>query len=318
MWPQVRDAIPSATLDVYYGFWPYAMWNEQPHLVKLRKIIEPMLKQPGVHYHGMRSELELAAAYASAGFYAYPTDKAETSGIALMKAQACGCVPVTSGQTISALPETCGAFDLGSTGRPGYISQDSQWQHEYLTALITAARRPGPELSALRKKMKASARSRFNWATVAAQWTSLFAEVRTSFREAAILSSTPIEFQNVSETRTPRRKPSAVPLEVGLDSGAKRASRSEHVFEQDQRNADYVLRSREVDQWTRSLLGRLHTMAQERQALHGALDRIAIKLWYTVTGPDSPCNVNVNHDRCTRVSPDENLHADSPKILPDM
>ena len=41
----------------------------------------------------LRSEEVLAAAYARAGFYAYPTDKAETSGIALMKAQACGCIP---------------------------------------------------------------------------------------------------------------------------------------------------------------------------------------------------------------------------------
>ena len=39
-------------------------------------------------------ETELARAYAEAGFYAYPTDKTETSGIALMKAQACGCIPV--------------------------------------------------------------------------------------------------------------------------------------------------------------------------------------------------------------------------------
>ena len=80
-------------------------------------------------YYGMRSEVELAQAYARAGFYAYPTDKAETSGIALMKAQSCGCIPVTSGQLTSALPETCGEFDLGATGHPGqYISYEKDWQ----------------------------------------------------------------------------------------------------------------------------------------------------------------------------------------------
>ena len=42
---------------------------------------------PGVVYHGMVSETELAQAYAQAGWYAYPSDKPETSGIALMKAQ---------------------------------------------------------------------------------------------------------------------------------------------------------------------------------------------------------------------------------------
>ena len=36
----------------------------------------------------MVSETKLATAYATAGFYAYPSDKPETSGIALMKAQA--------------------------------------------------------------------------------------------------------------------------------------------------------------------------------------------------------------------------------------
>ena len=67
MWPQVRAALPDATLHVYYGFWPYAMWAEQPHLVSLKKTLEPMLKQPGVYYHGMVSERDLAKGYASAG-----------------------------------------------------------------------------------------------------------------------------------------------------------------------------------------------------------------------------------------------------------
>lgn len=174
MWPRVREAVPNASLDVYYGFWPYAMWNDQKHLVKLRKQIEPLLEQPGVRYHGMQSEAVLAQAYARAGFYAYPTDKAETSGIALMKAQSCGCIPVTSGQPISAAPETCGEFDLGARGRPGYIGQDPDWQRDYVDALLAAARRPSAELTALRTRMKSSARQRFSWRSVAAQWSAVF------------------------------------------------------------------------------------------------------------------------------------------------
>ena len=62
-------------------------WAEQKPLIELRAQIDPLLKAPGVVYHGMVSETELAQAYAQAGWYAYPSDKPETSGIALMKAQ---------------------------------------------------------------------------------------------------------------------------------------------------------------------------------------------------------------------------------------
>ena len=180
MWPQIRARLPTARLDVYYGFWPAAMWNEQPHLLQLKKQLEPLLKQEGVHYHGMRSEAELAWACAEAGFYAYPTDKAETSGIALMKAQACGCIPITSGLTASALPETCADegnfYDLGPAGRPAgvCISSDPDWQRDFVRALLAAATRPPAELATLRERMKDSARRRFSWASVARQWTQIF------------------------------------------------------------------------------------------------------------------------------------------------
>ena len=173
MWAKVREAVgDGATLHVYYGFWPYAMWEEQPHLRELRRQIEPLLNESnGVHYYGMRSEAELAEAYAAAGWYAYPSDKPETSGIALMKAQACGCVPLTSGQRMSALTETVGEWDAGTKGRAGKIADDAQWQKEFVAAMIAAARRPQSEMVEYRRKMKAQARKRFSWATVARQWT---------------------------------------------------------------------------------------------------------------------------------------------------
>ena len=52
MWPTVREALPNASLDVYYGFWPYAMWAEQKPLIELRAQIDPLLKAPGVVYQG--------------------------------------------------------------------------------------------------------------------------------------------------------------------------------------------------------------------------------------------------------------------------
>eukprot|EP00966_Prymnesium_polylepis_P025623 590845-Prymnesium_polylepis.1 len=92
-----------------------------------------------------------------------------------MKAQACGCIPVTSGQRRSALPETCGEWDRGPTGRDGFIAGNPEWQADYLAALLAAVRTPEPELRAARARMKQAARARFSWAAVAKQWTEAFA-----------------------------------------------------------------------------------------------------------------------------------------------
>ena len=174
MWPRVREELPTASLHVYYGFWPYAMWAEQKPLIELRAQIDPLLKAPGVVYHGMVSETELAQAYAQAGWYAYPSDKPETSGIALMKAQACGAVPITSGQLASALPETVGSWDLGPKARHGKIGIEPEWQRDYVQALLEAVRRPAAEMVRFRREMKEAARQRFSWASVAAQWDERF------------------------------------------------------------------------------------------------------------------------------------------------
>ena len=65
-------------------------------------------------------------------------------------------------------------FGLGARGRPGYIGQDPDWQLDYVDALLAAARRPSAELTALRTRMKSSARQRFSWRSVAAQWSAVF------------------------------------------------------------------------------------------------------------------------------------------------
>ena len=94
----------------------------------------------------------------------------------MMKAMACGCLPVTSRQPRSGLPETIGAHDLGPPSRPlgTTIAADRDWQEDYVRALLAAARAPVEELEASRRRMKVEARARFSWAAVARQWRGLF------------------------------------------------------------------------------------------------------------------------------------------------
>ena len=80
----------SPTLHVYYGFprWLETMSGSQPWYAPWRGHMEELLRQPGVVNHGMVNASTINRAYAASGFYLFPTDKPETSGVNLMKAQA--------------------------------------------------------------------------------------------------------------------------------------------------------------------------------------------------------------------------------------
>jgi len=88
-----------------------------------------------------------------------------------MRAQALGCIPITSRFLASSLPETC-KYDLGPAAREGMIRDDPEWLREWRDAVIEASGRT--DLSAMRADMKAWARQEFSWAKVADQWIKLF------------------------------------------------------------------------------------------------------------------------------------------------
>ena len=89
----------------------------------------------------MVGQRRVAAAYAAAGFYLFPSDKPETSGVNLMKAQAMGTFPVTSRHPNSSMPEVCGRYDLGPPVPRGAVAiqSDVQWMDKWVAALVEAA-----------------------------------------------------------------------------------------------------------------------------------------------------------------------------------
>jgi hypothetical protein len=132
-----------------------------------------------------------------------------------MKAQAMGAIPVTSRFSDSALPETCGRFDLGpaepedgeGAGGEGAEIRDSGAEEEeerrmptqsapgeyeglrgrpmrkdparlaaFADAVVAAASLPADQLAQWRRLMKAWARERFSWARTARVWIGAFRE----------------------------------------------------------------------------------------------------------------------------------------------
>jgi glycosyltransferase involved in cell wall biosynthesis len=88
-----------------------------------------------------------------------------------MKAQALGCIPVTSRYGRSGVPETV-KYDLGPEPRDSIIYDDAAWRSEWTDAVIAAARRQ--DLGPYRQEMKSWARETYSWSKVAKQWDALF------------------------------------------------------------------------------------------------------------------------------------------------
>jgi protein O-GlcNAc transferase len=180
VWPQIKSAIPNATLAVYYGFTTsFVSWgtSHMNGFQQWREEMEHLLKQPGVEYYGLVNHTTLASAYAHAGFALYPTVYPETGCVSLMKAQAMGSVPITSRYAHSTLPELCGEFDLGPRTPLSARSAeaDPTWVQNWVSSIISAALSNGHD--AHRQQMIEAARDRFLWSRIAKLWHTHFLDV---------------------------------------------------------------------------------------------------------------------------------------------
>lgn len=172
-WGKIKAELPDAELHLYYGFTKTYLWHmgRQPKLAELKADIETLAKQPGVVWHGMVGQLELAAGFASCGFWLYPTSWPETSCITSMKAQALGAIPITSRFADSGVPETT-VYDLGPDPHGKRMDNDQALLSEWTQRVLDAARRN--DLQPMREEMKAWARQTYSWKAVADQWIALW------------------------------------------------------------------------------------------------------------------------------------------------
>ncbi|DAZ99932.1 TPA: hypothetical protein N0F65_008739 [Lagenidium giganteum] len=173
-WPTIKQHLPQAKLQIYYGFTDaFVTWGMK-HIANFREWradIERMMTDfHDVEYVGLVDHATLSMAYAKAGFYLFPTSFSETSCVSLMKAMANGAVPITSRFPNSALSETCDGYDLGPRALGSEkIESDPQWLTLWVDSII-AAWHDTPSTEQLRVQMKTFARSKYRWSRVAAQW----------------------------------------------------------------------------------------------------------------------------------------------------
>lgn len=105
MWPEILKAEPDAKLHVAYG-WESWLALEGQNGLELYNEIEAFFKQykSSVTHYGRLSHEDLAKLMKQTKVWAYPTEFAEIHCITALKAQAAGCIVVTT--NVAALKET--------------------------------------------------------------------------------------------------------------------------------------------------------------------------------------------------------------------
>lgn len=163
IWPEVKAAIPDATLDVYYGRESYdAIHKGNPERMKwMDDMMAKARELEGVTDHGKVGQDEIVRRIFASGIWAYPCPFPEIYCITAIKCQAGGAIPVAS--NYAALDET---IQFGHKQPLGEFNDEDL--EKYKEQLIWWLQHP-EEQEKVRPKMMKWARN-ISWANVAKGW----------------------------------------------------------------------------------------------------------------------------------------------------
>jgi glycosyltransferase involved in cell wall biosynthesis len=163
IWPEVKQAVPKATLDVYYGWHSFdAVNRNNPERMTWKATMQQKAKElDGVVDHGRIGQDEIVKEIYQSGIWAYPSLFPEVNCITGQKAMAGGAVPVTSDfAALKDLVKYGQQVPMGDFEKPDI--------KRYKEALIEALKKPVPE--SYRRTMMQWARDEFAWGKTAAGW----------------------------------------------------------------------------------------------------------------------------------------------------
>lgn len=171
IWPEVKKAVPSATLDIYYGWDTFnKMYGPDSEQFNWKTQMESMMKQKGITEHGRVNKRELAKSFAKSSIWAYPTDFWEISCITAMMAQANGAVPATT--DFAALNETV-KYGIKEAGITEINVMPEGVLKKYTKDLIALLKNVRKQQE-IRPEMMKWAREQFTWSRVADGWSKLW------------------------------------------------------------------------------------------------------------------------------------------------
>ena len=160
-WPKVKEQVPEATLDIFYGWDSWvALEGEDDFYKRMTKKLKEM-EALGVKEHGRVDHETLAKKFEESKVWAYPTEFPEVHCITALKANMAGCKPVIT--DVAALKETGGPS--ASVVETDKIYSDEYSQEVFVEELISALK----EEHDPKEQIKWAKQS--DWKNVAKEWS---------------------------------------------------------------------------------------------------------------------------------------------------
>lgn len=178
LFKRVKEQVPEARLQWAYGFDLFdKIHSDHSVMMQWSTDTKKAMEEAGIENLGRLSQSECAKLYLKGNILAYPTEFAEIDCITVKKAQACGCIPITT--DFGALNEsvqygikihsektkdTWAAPNQFHFGLQSKVAQD-----EWVDAVVKQLKMPLTE----RKDMKEWAH-KFEWPLIAQKWDEIF------------------------------------------------------------------------------------------------------------------------------------------------
>jgi glycosyltransferase involved in cell wall biosynthesis len=171
LFKEVKRQVPRARLQWSYGWDLYRLYSaDHPERLGWMRQAQRSMDEAGIESLGHLTAEQVGKLYQRGAIFAYPSDFLENDCISVKKAQACGCVPVT---TDAGALSTSVQFGIklpsgGGPERAYHGIEDETTQRLWIDATVDLLN--NPEKQAQLARQGAEWARQFSWPRIAARW----------------------------------------------------------------------------------------------------------------------------------------------------
>lgn len=175
LFKMVKEQVPEARLKWAYGWEIFDQtFSADRRMMEWKDGVVKAMEEAGIENLGRLSQAECAKLYQEGMILAYPSEFYEIDCISVKKAQACGCVPITSDFAAFKesnkygvnIPSDKTTENWSKPYQVGFGITDEKAQKAWVDAVVKELKNPTDT-----QKMTAWASFNFNWPRIASMWT---------------------------------------------------------------------------------------------------------------------------------------------------